>query len=516
MTADTRPLEIAGLEQLFEIADRQERDRNVRRDAIHGRDSSGVYGPPISVLADNDDTSRRGHRGAVARSKRFSLSAQSIALSAIFTIAIVLLIYYHWEQRYSGFALEPVTILIFSVIATFLVLAWTHHDVVPTEAQERTLNSLRVNLVIPVHNEDPVTFCKLLDSIAAQTRHVQRVHIMNDASDLVVSPDGTEYDEIKYAVARWLWASKKPFEVYYERVPKQGKRHVQFIAFDADPEADVFITVDSDTILDPFAVEKGIAPFCKRDVSAVAGLLLSLNYNANLLTRLIDLQFVSSFLIGRASWGRLSSVTVNCGGLAFYRASVVRKWKEEYLTQTVCGKPCTFGDDRMLTTYALMEGRTVFQQGSVGYTLLPENLGHLTRQRIRWWRSWGWGNLWIIRRFSLSRMAWWLTAWQFVDLVLWTVAWPVVFIIDPLMDHRVPWAFFIYVFVLSYVRALRYMTIRHEGRGFCSKAGTVLMAPLSSVLALYVCSVLQYPGIATFTKTGWGTRKTVEVGLNTA
>lgn len=225
---------------------------------------------------------------------------------------------------------------------------------------------------------------------------------------------------------------------------------------------------------------------------------------------------MTSFLIGRAAWSRLSSVTVNCGGLAFYRAWVVRKWLDEYLSQTVLGRQVASGDDRMLTTYALLEGRTVFQQSSVGYTLMPVNLSHLTRQRMRWWRSWGWGNMWIIRRFPVSRIAWWLVAWQIADLVLWTIAWPVVLIVNPVRDHHFPLAFIGYMAVLSYVRASRYLTVRYEGRRFSDQLLSFALAPLSGLLSLYVCSALQYPGLATFANTGWGTREQVEVGLEGA
>ena len=131
----------------------------------------------------------------------------------------------------------------------------------------------------------------------------------------------------------------------------------------------------------------------------------------------------------------------------------------------------------------------------------------------RWWRSWGWGNMWIIRRFPVTRIAWWLVAWQFISLVLWTIAWPTILIAGPIKSHRFPWEFFAYMGVLAYVRSLRYLTIRHGGRRFRSQLLAFALAPLASLLSLYVCSALQYPGIATFAKTGWGTRQKVEVAL---
>lgn len=423
------------------------------------------------------------------------------------------LIWYHWRSRSSGFVLAPLDLAVFAGVSFFLILAHLHRDVRATPAQMVRLAMLRVTVIVPVYHEDLPTLRRLLASLAAQTRPVQRIHIVNDGSTLATGPDGREFDDVAAAVDGWRPFMPRGIELRYDRISNSGKRHAQAVAIRADPEADVFATVDSDTVLDQQAVEHGLAPFSRRKVTAVAGLLLTLNYDANLLTRLIDISFVTSFLIGRASWSRLSSVTVNCGGLAFYRAGVVRKWLDDYLTQTVLGNQAMSGDDRMLTTYALLEGRTAFQQSSVGYTLVPARLSHLTKQRLRWWRSWGWGNLWIIRHFPITRVAWWLVAWQIVELVLWTIAWPVVLIADPLRDHHFPWAFFVYMAMLSYVRTTKYLTVRYEGRRFRSQLASFMLAPLSGLLSLYVCSVLQYPGLATFARTGWGTRAQVEVGI---
>jgi hyaluronan synthase len=292
-----------------------------------------------------------------------------------------------------------------------------------------------------------------------------------------------------------------------------GKRHSQALAFDADPGADIFVTVDSDTVLDVNALREGVAPFSRTDTTSVAGLLLSLNQGKNLLTRLIDLSFVMSFLNGRASWSRLGSVVVNCGGLALYRADVVRKYREEYLTQTVWGRRVASGDDRMMTCFALLEGRTVIQERCVGYTLLPEKVWHLTRQRVRWWRSFFWGGGWLLKTFPLDKPAWWLVWWQFTSFIMYTFVLPVM-----VFDHRSAGIRFVlpfiaYVAALSYIRSVRYLSLRRPDQSFRSQLLTFALAPLSTVLNVYLCTMLQYAGLATFLKTGWGTRQNVEVGI---
>lgn len=269
--------------------------------------------------------------------------------------------------------------LLFSLGASAL-----HRDVKLTPQEERSLDDKRVNVVIPLKNEDPEAFRQLLESISKQSRLPQKVHVVDN---------GSNNDDCHRVFLTWGRNRPISIEAVYDTTGPIGKRGAQALAFDADLEADYFVTVDSDTILDVHSIARGIAPFFKPEITSVAGLLLTLNGQKNLLTRLVDLSFTTSFLNGRASWSRLGSVVVNCGGLAFYRATVVRKYQDEYVNQKVLGRRVSSGDDRMLTCYALLEGKTVIQESSIAYTLMPENISHLTRQRVRWWRSFFWGGV---------------------------------------------------------------------------------------------------------------------------
>jgi hyaluronan synthase len=356
-------------------------------------------------------------------------------------------------------------------------------------------------------NEDPTTFRALLDSLAGQSRLPQRLHVVDN---------GSTNDDCQHVFATWALTAPAGIELEYTVVGKVGKRAAQVIAFDADPAADLFVTLDSDTVLDPHALREGVAPFSRTDVTSVAGLLLSLNQGKNLLTRLVDLSFVMSFLNGRAAWSRLGSVVVNCGGLAFYKAEVVRKYRDEYLTQTVWGRRVASGDDRMLTCFSLLEGRTVMQERSIGYTLMPENLWHLTRQRVRWWRSFWWGGGWLIMRFPPTKAAWWMVLWQFASFGLYTFVLPVVLFVHPVETRGFALPFVVYTASLAYVRSVRYLVVRRPEQSYASQLFTFALAPLSSLLNLFLCSALQYAGLATFLKTGWSTRASVEVSIGQA
>jgi hyaluronan synthase len=372
------------------------------------------------------------------------------------------------------------------------------------EATPRELQRFNVCVVVPVYNEDPVTFRDMLDSLLKQS-------IMPNT--LYVVDDGSKSNDCLHAFKAWERVNACAIDAHYIWQQNSGKRTAQSKAFLRATDADIFVTLDSDTVLDAKALENGCKPFTRHKVMGVAGMLYGLNNRANLLTRLVDLGFTTSFLNGRAAWSRLHSVAVSCGGLAFYRASVVRKYMDEYLNHTVNGKLTTCGDDRMLTNFALLEGWTVFQESSVGYTLLPTNIKHLTKQRIRWWRSFFWGSEWLLRRFEMDRLVWWMVAWQMTSFVLYSILVPTVLLIHPVLNHHIPLLFFAYLFAFSYIRDVRYLSFKRPDMSYLQQLGIYLLAPISSLLHFYLCTVLQYVGLATFDHMGWSTRATVEVGM---
>lgn len=418
----------------------------------------------------------------------------------LLSVVFVILANRHWDALGLSQALQtPFNLTAFVYLAGLLLFAHlnkTHHYPLA--------KAMKTCVVIPVFNEDPATFLQMLESIDQQSHKPDRVHIIDDASDNKACKK--VFDK---------WAKQTPIKdtEYTYRKINTGKREVQAVGFRAAPDAEVFVTIDSDTVLDPDAIKNGLLPFGDPTIMSVAGYLVGLNYKTNLLTRLTDLGFVTSFINGRAAWSYFRSVAVNCGGLAFYRATVVSKHLDEYLTQTIRGQQAKSGDDRILTNFALLEGGAVFQENCIGYTLLPEKFSHLTRQRLRWWRSFFWGGVWLIRRFPMNRLVWWLVTWQFVSFISYSIVLVSILFLS-LQNMQFPWGFIIYLaLVLSYIRALRYLTTKIPGRSFWSQLGIYLMAPLSTALHFFLCSMLQYAGLATVFKMGWGTRQKVEVGL---
>jgi hyaluronan synthase len=185
-----------------------------------------------------------------------------------------------------------------------------------TPIQRRRLDELVVLVHVPAYNEDPTYLRRCLASIFNQTRRPQIVSVTDDGSKL-------DYSAVRREIERMAYDAGVRFE--WVRTVNRGKRHAQGIAIEAHQSVDVFVTVDSDTVLDPKAIEEGLKPLADPRVHSVAGLILPINNRKNLLTRVIDMWWTPSQLVDRSGQSAMGQVLVNSGVLAFYRGQMLRE-----------------------------------------------------------------------------------------------------------------------------------------------------------------------------------------------
>jgi cellulose synthase/poly-beta-1,6-N-acetylglucosamine synthase-like glycosyltransferase len=298
------------------------------------------------------------------------------------------------------------------------------------------------------------------------------------------------------------------------RQPNQGKRWAQSFAFAAS-DADLFITIDSDTCLHPLAIEKLIIPFSNPKVQSVAGFPMGLNYRKSLLTRAIDLGFTMSSLQSRMAEGFFGQVRVNCGIIAAYRARTVKANLPRYLNQTFLGAPVKAGDDRALTYFAKEKGRAEFQPEAIAYSALPETLGHLARQRLRWARSWCWGTLLLLRR-PVTGSDFWFTLTQVLGIlgfgmVVFIVVFGVVTGAAPVTAMLLTLAF---ALAIGAIVHLRYIVVAHPEDSAFQRILSWVISPIGTLIYIGLLLPLYYVAILRpRPRRGWGTRSKVEVGL---
>ncbi|MFF0451485.1 glycosyltransferase [Streptomyces sp. NPDC004609] len=361
-----------------------------------------------------------------------------------------------------------------------------------------------VTAVIPIYNEDPVMFEQGMRSLLAQSRLPNEIHIIDDAS---ANASGIK---VAKKLRREFEAQGVKYTVSVQPENK-GKREALALGFEAAPYSDVFLCVDSDTVLSRDTVRELLLPMADERIMASTGMVLALNHDSNIFTRLQDLRYGNSFLFERAAYSRLKSVLCCCGALSAYRGSLVRKYLPDFLDQQFLGKPAVFGDDRRMTNYCLMEGQVVFQETAVGYTAVPEKLPHFLRQQIRWNKSFFRESLWAFTHQKKYRPAFWLTC---MELALWLVFGSAMFysmVILPIMRpsqflHHIG-DYLVFMVLMGYLRNVRYLDFPRRGMGFVKRFGMFLLAPLYGVIQLLLLTPLRFYALLTLGQGSWGTRQ---------
>jgi hyaluronan synthase len=419
-----------------------------------------------------------------------------------------------WGIRHAhSFVVEPGAAhpFLLAYLLAFALLVWQltlssleKPYVASSPAQRDYLDGLDVVVSVPAYNEDPDLLRSCLASLLDQTRRPKRIYVVDDGTDKV---DLGEYEVIE----KWLRdeAFDAGVDVVWQRQINAGKRHAQGACIAGSPGADIVVTVDSDSILDPHAIEQILLPFADLSVNSVGGVVLTANNTRNLLTRMTDLWFVCGQLVDRSALSTMRSVLVNSGSLAAYRAHILRANLDAYLNERFFGHAVQFGDDSMLPLYGLATGRSVQQPTAFSFAAMPETVSHHLRQYLRWMRGSFIRSFWRFRYLPVTGYAYWR---HFAGWVQWALSTAIVvrlFLYRPVAygDWTTALAVVGVPLALEYARALRYLTVRRADESFRSQLLTWSLAPLMSLWAFTTLRLVRLYAMATCTRTGWGTRQ---------
>jgi hyaluronan synthase len=363
----------------------------------------------------------------------------------------------------------------------------------------------KVAATITCYNEDPAALKQCLESILRSRRRPDVLTLIDDAST-----DRTCAD-----LARSYTAAFRSAGIDYEVIvfaENQGKREGLAEGFWRAWDADVYLCIDSDTIVHKDAIGNALRPLADPRVQGVTGCVLAANRHRNLLTRLIDLRYTYAFLGERAAYSVLGSVLCACGSLALYRGWVVREYLDDFLSQTFLGRQCTYGDDRRLTYYCLREGKVLLAPDAFAWTLVPERMNHFIRQQLRWSKSFFRESISMLRTVGPNRVAWWLTL---IELSTWggftTALLFSLFVRPALSGHFAALTYLFSVLILAYARSGHYFETEHPGLRWYGKFATLLLAPLYGLIHMTILLPLRLVALATLRDNGWGTREAVEV-----
>ncbi|WP_405009973.1 glycosyltransferase [Kitasatospora sp. NBC_01539] len=413
---------------------------------------------------------------------------------------------------HTGSGVMSIPWLVSFLLLWWVPVAWLERPRTAPAQARAALDGLTVTVQIPVYNEDPAALRACLHSVLVQSRPVTRIRVVDDGS---AHPDGTPitYDDVRAELIGR--AAAHDIAVTWDRTPNRGKRWAQMHVL-ADDDADVFVTLDSDSVLDVHAVAEGLKPFADPEVQSVAGQVLVLNHDTGALTRLINLLYLPFTRGLRSAQSVLRRVTINSGTLAFYRADVVRDAAGVYEREEFCGRPMQMNDDSMLTFYAMLAGDTVHQPSSLVFTLAPETWSHYLRQQMRWMRGTTVRHLWWLRYMPLTGIVFWTTVTEYLHIVL-GLAIPTAVLLHPgYRDHLGTIAALgaLIGTAMSYLMALRLFTV---SRTDMTRRQTLVLfaaAPLAALWRALVLRPMYLYAMATCRRVNhWGTRTTVEVNL---
>jgi hyaluronan synthase len=447
--------------------------------------------------------------GAIPRAQ---LAETRIAsLFAVFLLGVVFWAFRQFTDiAHGGESLAVEWSFLSLTILAAATLSWTEQPKRIIARDQARLDELLVTVNVPVYNEDPAALRLVIHSLLGQTRLPDRIQFVDDGSDRY----GYAQVQTELYQAAAFCPGVEVSWVRTERTPDSGKRAAQAVTFSNDHRADVFVTIDSDTVLDARAIEEGLKPFADPRVVSVAAVLLVYNVSSNLLTRFTEIWLCVYQLGIRAAWSQLGRVLINSGGLAFYRASVVREALPAYLTQAFFGRPVRYSDDSMLTFFSLLNGRTVQQPSCFAFTVMPEKVSHHIRQQLRWMRGSTVQSFWWFRYLPMFGLAWWLVFLAWVCLTLTTALWTWLFIVAPLMEWRHPTlpSLFFLLFV-GYIVSLRCLMIKRSDQTFLLRLVAFAGIPVIGAWGMTVLRSLQLYSFATCLEASWGTRQKVEVTL---
>lgn len=329
----------------------------------------------------------------LGRSRPFDRRRRALGWVAI----SLFLSYVVWAHLKWGFSPESLGLELFFVAMAVLILMFMLSAVYWRSFSHLPPAPGRVLAIVPSYNEGAELIHAVVHSLLRQTVPPDEIHVIDDGSAVPLET---------FVHPRVTW----------HRIVNSGKRHAQahVLRQFAPDEFDFVFTVDSDSVVDDDGLEHLLRAMSDARVQAATGMILVRNWSTNFLSRLTDINVVTSCLVFRMARSWFGVVSPTSGALAIYRSAVVYDNLEDYLTSG------TVGDDRRLSFYALLRGQVVGVTESVVCTQLPTTVHDAFMQRMRWSKS-----AWLGLGFVLTNLRW-LPLFFYVAPLMFCLVWPFV------------------------------------------------------------------------------------------
>lgn len=225
-----------------------------------------------------------------------------------------------------------------------------------------------VSVIVPVKDGGRV-LPRLMDSLL-------KLDYPKDRMEIILVEDGSRDNSYDLCLE---YARKYPGLVkVFHRDESRGKPHALNFAL-KHASGDILAFFDVDSVVERNVLKRAVKLLSRPDVVAVQGRTVSLNYDQNILTRLIYIEETCSSIIleGRNVLKLFTPLTGSC---MFIKREVIERvggWNAESLTE-----------DAELSVRLLRKGLTIiYDKEIITYQEAPASLKSFIRQRMRWYRG---------------------------------------------------------------------------------------------------------------------------------
>jgi hyaluronan synthase len=278
------------------------------------------------------------------------------------------------------FAVYGLVVVAYLVSRFVIALVYRAPATAPTELPA-------VAIVMPAFNEETAIGRSLLSLLAVDyPAHKLEIVAVNDGS---TDRTADELDRVAEAAGGRVRVIHFP--------ENRGKRAAMAAGIRATT-AELVAFVDSDSTLEPDALERLVRSFSDPAVGAVCGHADVQNLTESWLTKMQAVRYFVAFRIVKAAESVFGAVTCCSGCFSAYRRKAILPHLEWWERQRFLGRASTFGDDRSLTNCVLRDWRVVYDAEAVSHTIVPAQLRQFLKQQTRWKRSWTRESL-IVSRF---------------------------------------------------------------------------------------------------------------------
>lgn len=291
------------------------------------------------------------------------------------------------------FEVDPIT-GVYGFIATFMVFNSFFFSYVKYKdpsiqkpASIIDVYSPRLTIIIPSKN-DEFLIRGSVDACLESTYQKFKIILVDDGS---TDDTGAVMDSLK---------RENPDKIdVIHFLQNQGKRKAIVSALRSRDPGDLVVLIDSDSIIEKTALERLVNCFRDPDVGAVTAHGRALNPDVNILTKIQDTWYDSSFFVLKGVESYFNSVTCCSGILSVYRKEAIWPCLDLWVNDKFLGVEFRPGDDRHLTAYVMggnkhyidkneKKWKVVYCESAHVKTEVPTKFKVWANQQIRWKKSW--------------------------------------------------------------------------------------------------------------------------------